>query len=231
MADNLVTKILKDHMEGGTYEPGEEVSLRIDQTLLQDATGTMASLQFERMGVDRVQVPFAVQYVDHNIIQLDHKNPDDHLFLQAFAAKYGVYFSKSGNGICHYLHVERFAKPGATLIGADSHTTTSGALASIAIGAGGLDVALVMAGRPFDIEVPKVVGVELTGRLQDWVTPKDVILELLRRRGVRGGAGFIFEFHGSGVENLDVTGCIMICKMIDVLGVNTGIFLSVVRIF
>ncbi len=226
MADNLVTKILKDHMKGGTYEPGEEVSLRIDQTLLQDATGTMASLQFERMGVDRVQVPFAVQYVDHNIIQLDHKNPDDHLFLQAFAAKYGVYFSKSGNGICHYLHVERFAKPGATLIGADSHTTTSGALGSIAIGAGGLDVALVMAGRPFDIEVPKVVGVELTGRLQDWVTPKDVILELLRRRGVRGGAGFIFEFHGPGVENLDVTGRITICNMIAELGATTGIFPS-----
>ena len=179
MADNLVAKILKDHVETGTYEPGEEVGLRIDQTLLQDATGTMASLQFEKMGVERVQVPFAVQYVDHNIIQLDHKNPDDHIFLQAFAAKYGVYFSRAGNGICHYLHVERFAKPGATLIGADSHTTTSGALGMIAIGAGGLDVALVMAGRPFDIGVPQVVGVELTGKLQDWVTPKDVILELL----------------------------------------------------
>src|SRR5918912_90162 len=187
MADNLITKILRDHVESGTFEQGEEVGLRVDQALLQDATGTMASLQFEEMGFDRVQVPLAVQYVDHNIIQLDHKNPDDHIFLQAFAAKYGVYYSRPGNGICHYLHVERFAKPGTTLVGADSHTTSSGALGSIAIGAGGLDVALVMAGQPFRTPAPKVVGVELTGELSEWVTPKDVILELLRRRGVRGG--------------------------------------------
>src|SRR4051794_28897705 len=140
MADNLVTKILKDHVEGGTYEQGEEVGLRIDQALLQDATGTMASMQFEEMGFDRVQVPLAVQYVDHNIIQLDHKNPDDHIFLQGFAKKYGIYYSKAGNGICHYVHVERFAKPGATMVGADSHTTSSGAVSSIAIGVGGLDV-------------------------------------------------------------------------------------------
>src|SRR4028118_1925931 len=137
MADNLVTKILKDHMENGNVEPGEEVSLSIDQCLLQDATGTMASLQFEQMGQDRVQVPLAVQYIDHNVIQLDHKNPDDHLFLQGAAAKYGMYYSKPGNGICHYLHVERFAKPGATMVGADSHTTSSGAVGSIASGAGG----------------------------------------------------------------------------------------------
>src|ERR671932_2566720 len=154
MADNLVVKILKYHVESGTYEQGEEVGLRIDQCLLQDATGTMACLQLEQMGVDRVQVPLAVQYVDHNIIQLDHKNPDDHIFLQGFAAKYGIHYSKPGNGICHYLHVERFARPGAILIGADSHTTTSGALGSIAIGAGGLDVALVMAGQPFETPAP-----------------------------------------------------------------------------
>src|ERR687896_1549087 len=156
MAENLVTKILREHIVGGSLEPDEEVGLKIDQTLLQDATGTMACLQFERMGVDRVQVPFAVQYVDHNIIQLDFKNPDDHRFLQAFAAKYGMYYSRPGNGICHYLHVERFARPGATLIGADSHTTSSGALAAIAIGVGGLDVSLVLAGRPFNTAVPKV---------------------------------------------------------------------------
>src|ERR687895_918239 len=206
MAKNLVTKILEDHMVEGSLDPGEEVGLRIDQTLLQDATGTMACLQFERMGVDRVQVPLAVQYVDHNIIQLDFKNPDDHRFLQAFAAKYGMYYSRPGNGICHYLHVERFARPGATLIGADSHTTSSGALGSIAIGAGGLDVALVLAGRPFNTAVPKVVGVELTGELQDWVTPKDIILELLRRRDVDGGAGRIFEFYGPGVDTIPVEG-------------------------
>src|ERR671912_1688659 len=226
MADNLVEKILKDHIESGTYEQGEEVGLRIDQCLLQDATGTMASLQFEEMGFDRVQVPLAVQYVDHNIIQLDHKNPDDHIFLQAFAAKYGVYYSRPGNGICHYIHVERFAKPGTTLIGADSHTTSSGALGSIAIGAGGLDVALLMARQPFDIEVPKVVGVKLTGELQDWVTPKDVILELLRRRGVRGGLGRVFEFYGPGVANIDVTGRTTICNMIAELGATAGIFPS-----
>src|SRR5918998_245578 len=214
MAENLVTRILKDHMISGSLEPGEEVALRIDQTLLQDATGTMACLQFERMGVDRVQVPLAVQYVDHNVIQLDFKNPDDHRFLQAFAARYGMRYSRPGNGICHYLHVERFATPGATLIGADSHTTSSGALGSIAIGAGGLDVALVMAGQPFETPAPTVVGVELTGDLSAWVTPKDVILELLRRRGVRGGLGRIFEFYGPGVATIDVTGRTTICNMI-----------------
>src|ERR671927_115661 len=202
MADNLVEKILKDHVESGTYEQGEQ------------------------MGVDRVQVPLAVQYVDHNIIQLDHKNPDDHIFLQAFAAKYGLYFSRPGNGICHYLHVERFARPGATMVGADSHTTSSGALGSIAIGAGGLDVALVMAGRPFETPAPRVVGVELTGVLSDWVTPKDVILELLRRRGVRGGLGRIFEFYGPGVANIDVTGRTTICNMIAELGATAGVFPS-----
>jgi aconitate hydratase len=226
MAENLVAKILKDHMISGSLEPGEEVGLRIDQTLLQDATGTMACLQFERMGVERVEVDFAVQYVDHNIIQLDFKNPDDHRFLQAFAARYGMYYSRPGNGICHYLHVERFARPGATLIGADSHTTSSGALGSIAIGAGGLDVALVMAGQPFETPAPKVVGVELTGEFSEWVTPKDVILELLRRRGVRGGLGRIFEFYGPGVEKIDVTGRTTICNMIAELGATTCVFPS-----
>jgi len=226
VAENLVTKILKEHIISGSLEPGEEAGLSIDQTLLQDATGTMACLQFERMGVNRVQVPLAVQYVDHNIIQLDFKNPDDHRFLQAFAAKYGMHYSRPGNGICHYLHVERFARPGATLIGADSHTTSSGAMASIAIGAGGLDVALVMAGQPFQTPAPRVVGVELTGELEDWVTPKDVILELLRRRGVRGGLGRIFEFYGDGVPTIDVTGRTTICNMIAELGATTGVFPS-----
>src|SRR5918996_2016246 len=226
MADNLVEKILKDHVESGTYEQGEEVGLRIDQCLLQDATGTMACLQLEQMGVERVQVDLAVQYVDHNIIQLDHKNPDDHIFLQAFAAKYGLYFSRPGNGICHYLHVERFAKPGTTLIGADSHTTTSGAVGQIAIGVGGLDVSLVMAGNPFNNAVPTVVGVELTGELQDWVTPKDVILELLRRRDVDGGAGRIFEFYGPGVATIPVEGRMTICNMMIETGATTGIFPS-----
>jgi aconitate hydratase len=226
MAKNLVTRILEDHMAEGSLDPGEEVGLSIDQTLLQDATGTMACLQFERMGVDRVQVDLAVQYVYHNVIQLDFKNPDDHRFLQCFAARYGFNYSRPVNGICHYLHVERFARPGATLVGADSHTTSSGALGSIAIGAGGLDVALVMAGQPFKTPAPKVVGVELTGALSDWVTPKDVILELLKRRGVRGGLGRIFEFYGPGVANIDVTGRTTICNMIAELGATTGVFPS-----
>ena len=214
-------------MENGSkVEPGEEVSIQIDQTLLQDATGTMACMQLEQIGVGRVQVPLAVQYIDHNVIQLDHKNPDDHLFLQGFAAKYGMYYSKPGNGICHYVHVERFAKPGATMVGADSHTTSSGSMGSIAIGVGGLDVALVLAGRPFETGFPTVIGVELTGELQDWVTPKDVILELLRRRGVSGATNSIFEFYGPGVATIDVTGRTSICNMSTETGATTAIFPS-----
>src|SRR4051812_29622640 len=196
MPDNVIMKILKDHLVAGTLTRGEEIAVRVDQTLLQDATGTMASLQFEEMGLDRVTVPLAVQYVDHNMIQLDYKNPDDHRFLQAFDAKYGIYYSRPGNGICHYVHIERFARPGAIMLGADSHTTTSGALGMIAIGVGGLDVAVCMGGQPFEFETPLVVGVELRGKLQPWVQGKDVILELLRRRGVRKGLGRIFEFYG-----------------------------------
>ena len=214
-------------MENGSkVEPGEEVGIQIDQTLLQDATGTMACMQLEQIGVDRVQVPLAVQYIDHNVIQLDQKNPDDHLFLKGFAAKYGMYYSKPGNGICHYVHVERFAKPGATMVGADSHTTSSGSVGSIAIGVGGLDVALVLAGRPFETGFPTVIGVELTGELQDWVTPKDVILELLRRRGVSGATNSIFEFYGPGVATIDVTGRTSICNMSTETGATTAIFPS-----
>src|SRR6266511_2393394 len=186
----------------------------------------MALLQFAELGLHRVAVPLPVQYVDHNIIQLDYKNPDDHRFLQAFCAKHGIYYSRPGNGICHYVHIERFTRPGTTLIGADSHTTTSGALGMLAIGAGGLDVAICMAGRPFEFETPRVVGVELRGRLRPWVQAKDVILELLRRRGVRNGLGRIFEFSGDGVATLDVTQRATICNMIVELGATTGLFPS-----
>jgi aconitate hydratase len=226
MADNLTTKILQSHLVDGRLVPGETILLRVDQCLLQDATGTMACLQLEQLGVDRVRVPLAVQYVDHNIIQLDFKNPDDHRFLQYFAAKYGLRYSRPGNGICHYLHVERFARPGEILIGADSHTTTSGALGMIAIGAGGLDVAVCMAGEPFEIVAPKVVGVELRGRLSPWVQPKDVVLELLRRRGVRNGLNRVFEFFGDGVASIGATGRATICNMCAELGATTGIFPS-----
>src|SRR5437016_7613553 len=226
MADNVTMKIIKSHLEGGEPKQGQEIALHVDQTLLQDATGTMASLEFEELGLDRVAVSCAVQYVDHNMIQLDYKNPDDHQFLQAFGAKYGLFFSRPGNGICHYLHVERFAKPGAVLIGADSHTTTSGAVGMIAIGAGGLDVAICMAGQPFEFETPLVVGVELRGQLAPWVQAKDVILELLRRRGVRNGLGRIFEFYGEGVATLDVSQRATICNMIVEMGATTGLFPS-----
>ncbi len=226
MPDNVTMKILRSHLERGTPEPGQEIAVRVDQTLLQDATGTMATLQFEELGLPRVAVPLAVQYVDHNMIQLDFKNPDDHRFLQAFDARYGIHYSRPGNGICHYVHVERFAKPGGILIGADSHTTTSGAVGMIAIGAGGLDVAMCMAGQPFEFETPRVVGVELRSQLAPWVQAKDVILELLRRRGVRNGLGRIFEFYGEGVATLDVFERMTICNMIVEMGATTGLFPS-----
>jgi aconitate hydratase len=226
MADNVTMKIIKDHLVGGELAPGKEIALRVDQTLLQDATGTMASLQFEELGMERVAVSLALQYVDHNMIQLDYKNPDDHRYLQAFAAKYGLCYSRPGNGISHSVHIERFAKPGAVLVGADSHSTTSGALGMIAIGAGGLDVAVCMAGRPFEFDTPRVVGVELTGSLPPWVQAKDVILELLRRRGVRNGLGRIFEFYGEGVSTLDVTQRATICNMVVETGATTGLFPS-----
>ena len=226
MASNLTLRILEEHCAGGALTAGAEVALRLDQALLQDATGTMACLQYLEMREGRVCVPLAVQYVDHNTIQLDFKNPDDHRFLQTFCARHGIHFSRPGNGICHYLHVERFARPGELLIGADSHTTMSGALGMIAIGAGGLEVAAALAGAPFEVETPKVVGVELRGRLRPWVQAKDVILELLRRRGVRGGLGRVFEFHGEGVATLAVTQRATICNMIAELGATTGIFPS-----
>lgn len=226
MPDNITMKVLKSRLVGGDTVPGTEMAVAVDQTLLQDATGTMASLQFEELGRDRVGVSVAVQYVDHNMIQLDYKNPDDHRYLQAFAARYGEFYSRPGNGICHYVHVERFARPGQILIGADSHTTTSGAVGMIAIGAGGLDVAVCMAGLPFEFETPRVVGVELRGKLPPWVQAKDVILELLRRRGVRNGLGRIFEFYGEGVATLDVSERMTICNMIVEMGATTGLFPS-----
>src|ERR671925_407886 len=222
---SLARTILEEHLVRGDLTPGQEIALRIDQTLAQDATGTMAMMQFESFGVPRVQVETAVVYVDHNILQIDFKNPDDHRFLQAMAAKYGAWFSRPGNGICHYVHCERFAKPGQTLVGADSHTTQSGSCGMIAIGAGGLDVAVCMAGHPFELPCPKVVGVQLENELaRPWIQAKDVILELLRRRGVRGGRGAIFEFTGPGVEALSYTERGTIANMIAELGATGAVF-------
>jgi len=224
---SLARTILEEHLERGDLTPGSEIALRVDQTLAQDATGTMAMMQFELFGEERVRVDTAVVYVDHNILQIDFKNPDDHRFLQGMAAKYGAWFSRPGNGICHYVHCERFAKPGQTLIGADSHTTQSGSCAMIAIGAGGLDVAVCMAGHPFELPAPKIVGVFLENELQrPWIQAKDVILELLRRRGVRGGRGCVFEFTGPGVQTLSFTERGTIANMIAELGATGAVFPS-----
>jgi aconitate hydratase len=224
MADNMTHKILREHLVQGRLEAGEPISYRIDQVLLQDATGTMAWMEFEQLGVDRVQVPLVVQYVDHNMIQLDHKNPEDHFFLQGMAAKYGAIFSRPGNGICHYVHLERFAKPWATLVGSDSHTTTAGALGSFALGIGGMDAAVAMAGHAFELQCPVVVRVVLENELRDWVSAKDVILEMLRRLTVKGGINKAFEFDGPGVSTLSATERATICNMILEVGATAGLF-------
>src|ERR671919_434001 len=226
MRGTMTGKILEQHLVSGRLAPGQEIALRIDQTLLQDATGTMACMEFEALGLDRVRVDLAVQYVDHNMLGFDHRNADDHLFLQGCAARYGLHFSRAGNGICHQVHTERFARPGATLLGADSHTPTSGACGSIAIGAGGLEVALAMAGYPFETPTPTVVGVHLENELPPWVASKDLILWLIRKYTVKGGLGRIFEFTGPGVASLPVTQRATVCNMITELGGTTAIFPS-----
>jgi aconitate hydratase len=223
--ENLTRQILRERLADGELTPGEAISLRVDQTLLQDATGTMALMQFEQLDVPRVQVERAVQYVDHNVIQLDFKNPDDHRMLQALCRRYGIDYSRPGNGICHYVHIERYAKPGGILVGADSHTTTSGALGMIAIGAGGLDVAVAMAGHPYEIACPEVVEVWLDGALRrPWVQAKDVILELLRRLSVRGGKNKVFEFTGPGTRDMSVPERGTIANMIAELGATAALF-------
>src|SRR4051812_44151487 len=225
MPENLSRQILREHLVDGDLKPGEPIGVRIDQTLLQDATGTMACMQFEQLGVPRVQVERAVQYVDHNVIQLDFKNPDDHRMLQALARKHGLFYSRPGNGICHYVHIERFAKPGGILVGADSHTTTSGALGMIAIGAGGLDVAVAMGGYPYEIACPEVVEVHLDNQLaRPWVQAKDVILELLRRLSASGGKNKVFEFTGPGTADLSVPERGTIANMIAELGATAAVF-------
>jgi aconitate hydratase len=219
-------KILESHLVSGKLIPGEEIAIKIDQTLTQDATGTMAYLQFEAMGVDRVKTELSVSYIDHNMLQTDYKNPDDHKYLMSVAKRYGIWLSKPGNGICHQVHLERFAKPGKTLLGSDSHTPTSGGIGMIAIGAGGLDVASAMAGEPFYLKMPKIVGIHLKGKLPDWVTAKDIILELLRRLTVKGGVGKIFEYFGEGIKELSVPERATITNMGAELGATTSIFPS-----
>ncbi|MDN3510405.1 MAG: aconitate hydratase [Candidatus Jettenia sp.] len=226
MGKNVVQKILSSHLVSGKLKADEEIAISIDQTLTQDATGTMAYLQFEAMGIPRVKTKLSVSYVDHNMLQTGFENFDDHLFLQSIAKKYGIYFSKPGNGICHQVHLERFGVPGETLLGSDSHTPTCGGLGMLAIGVGGLDVAIAMAGGPFYITMPKVVLVKLIGALQPWVTAKDVILELLRRLTVKGGIGKVFEYGGEGTKTLTITERATVTNMGAELGALTSIFPS-----
>jgi aconitate hydratase len=226
MGENLTRKIIAAHLVSGKMETGSEIAITIDQTLTQDATGTMAYLQFEAMGVPRVRTELSVSYVDHNTLQSGFENADDHRFLQTVAAKHGIYFSRPGNGICHQVHLERFGVPGKTLLGSDSHTPTGGGIGMLAIGAGGLDVAVAMGGGPFYLNVPQVVKVELLGKLQPWVSAKDVILEVLRRLSVKGGVGKVIEYAGPGVASLSVPERATITNMGAELGATTSIFPS-----
>ncbi|HEY6009268.1 MAG TPA: aconitate hydratase [Geobacteraceae bacterium] len=223
---NLATKILEAHLVEGELIPGKEIALRIDHALLQDATGTMAMLEFMAMGADRVRVELAAQYIDHNLLQTDSKNADDHVFLMSAAQRYGIHLSKPGNGVSHQVHLERFGVPGKTMLGADSHTPSAAGLSMLAIGAGGLDVALAMAGHPFHLPCPRIWGVKLTGRLSPWVSGKDVILEMLRRHTVKGGVGKIIEYYGPGVATLSATDRATIGNMGAELGATTSVFPS-----
>jgi aconitate hydratase len=226
MGKTLTEKIIEDHLVEGTLEKGSDISIRIDRTLTQDATGTMAYLQFEAMGVPKVKTDLSVSYVDHNTLQTDYRNKDDHLYLKSIAQKYGIYFSRPGNGICHQLNLERFSHPGKTLLGSDSHTPTGGGVGMIAIGAGGLDVAAAMAGEAFTMKMPKVVNVHLTGELPNFVSAKDVILEVLRRMGVKGAVNKILEYTGPGIKTLSVPERGTITNMGTETGATSSIFPS-----
>src|SRR5215469_16303420 len=225
-ADTLTRKILAAHLLEGELIPGSEIGLKVDQTLVQDATGTMVWQQFHALGLPRIKVPQCVTYVDHNVLQTDHRNPDDHLFLQTISSKYGAIFSRNGNGISHFCHLERFDIPGQTLIGSDSHTCSAGAMAMLAIGTGGAEVAAAMAGEPFYLPCPKVVRVNLVGKFAPWVSAKDVILELLRRLTVKGGVGKVMEYVSPALEHLTVYERETICNMTQELGATSGLFPS-----
>ena len=226
MGMTIAEKIISSHLVSGEMTPGSEIALRIDQTLTQDATGTMAYLQFEAMGIDRVKTELSVAYIDHNTLQSGFENADDHRYIQTVAKKYGLRFSRPGNGICHQVHLERFGIPGKTLIGSDSHTPTGGGIGMLAFGAGGLDVAVAMGGGAYRIEMPRIVRVNLTGSLSPWVSAKDVILEILRRLSVKGGVGKIIEYGGPGVSSLSVPERATITNMGAELGATTSVFPS-----
>lgn len=226
MAMNVAQKLIQAHLVEGEMIQGQEISLKIDQTLCQDATGTLVMLELEAMGVERVKTELSAQYVDHNLIQEDFKNADDHLFLQSAARRFGVWFSRPGNGVSHPVHMENFGKPGKTLLGSDSHTCAAGCLGMLAMGAGGLEVALCMAGQPFHVKMPKIWGIKLVGKMPEWVSAKDVILEMLRRYDVKGGVNKIIEYYGSGVKTLSAMDRHVIANMGAELGATATVFPS-----
>lgn len=226
MGKNVAQKLIESHLVEGRMQPGEEIGIRIDQTLTQDATGTLVMLELEAMDLDRVKTELSAQYVDHNLLETDFKNADDHVFLQTACQRFGIWYSRAGNGVSHPVHMERFGIPGKTLLGSDSHTPAAGALGMLAIGAGGLEVALAMAGEPFFLKMPKIWGIKLTGKLPDWVSAKDVILELLRRHTVKGGVGWIIEYYGPGLKELTAMDRHVIANMGAELGATTTVFPS-----
>ena len=226
MGLTIAQKIIQNHLVSGEMKPGCDIGLKIDQTLTQDATGTMAYLEFEAMGVPRVKTEKSVAYIDHNTLQTGFENADDHRFIQSVAKKHGIWFSRPGNGICHQVHLERFGVPGKTLIGSDSHTPTGGGIGMLAMGAGGLDVAVAMGGGPYYISMPKMLRVNLTGKLSPWVSAKDVILKVLQLLSVKGGVGKIVEYSGEGVKSLSVPERATITNMGAELGATTSIFPS-----
>ena len=223
---NVTEKLIQSHLVDGEMTPGEEIGIKIDQTLTQDATGTLVMLELEAMGLDKAKTEVSCQYVDHNLLQTDFKNPDDHLFLKSAAERFGIWYSRPGNGVSHPVHTEHFAKPGKTLAGSDSHTPASGCMGMFALGAGGLDVAFAIAGEPMYLKMPKVLGVKLTGKLPDWVSAKDVVLEMLRRYDVKGARGYVIEYYGPGVDELSAMDRHVIANMGTEMGATTTVFPS-----
>ena len=223
---NVSQKLISSHLISGEMTPGSEIGLKIDQVLLQDATGTLVMLELEAFNLNKIKPEIAVQYVDHNLLQTDYKNMDDHLFLKSAAARFGYWFSRSGNGISHVVHMERFGRPGKTLLGSDSHTPAGGSIGMLAIGTGGLDVAMASAGEPYFVKMPKVMGIKLVGKLPNWVSAKDVILEMLRRYDVTGGRGYILEYFGPGLKSLSAWDRHVIANMGTETGATTSVFPS-----
>ncbi|MEG9326696.1 aconitate hydratase [Salinimicrobium catena] len=223
---NVTQKLIKDHLLEGETTPGKEIGIKIDQALLQDATGTLVQLELEAMGLDKAKTEVAVQYVDHNLLQTDFKNADDHAFLLSASQRFGIWYSRPGNGVSHPVHMERFGKPGKTMVGSDSHTPAAGSLGMLAIGTGGLDVAAAIAGQPYFVKMPQVMGVKLTGKMPDWVSAKDVILEMLRRYDVKGGVGKVIEYYGPGLKELSAMDRHVIANMGAELGATTTVFPS-----